>query len=203
MTELQQNRYDQLIRRVGNIVSPGSMVNDALNELFPMIDVENLNAELSLLTGWRLAYGTVETVGVALNQNLIQLFNPADSGHLVVIERIDIRVPAAENVRYALSSTPLTNFTANQERRDSREGVANSPIAQLRDVNQLGGIPNFGVVFVQTNVNFTMQDKRGLFVLAPNTGLTVANTIVNNNLQVSMQWRERIAEPAELNFPRG
>jgi len=203
MTELQQNRYDQLIRRVGNIVSPGSMVNDALSELFPMIDVENLNAELSLLTGWRLAYGTVETVGVALNQNLIQLFNPENSAHLVVVERVDIRVPAQENIRYALSSTPLANFTANQERRDSREGIANSPVAQLRDVNQLGGIPNFGVVFVRTDTTFTMQDKRGLFVLAPNTGITFANSIVNNNLQVSMQWRERIAEPAELNFPGG
>ncbi len=44
--ELQQNRYDQLIRRVGGIIGPGSKVVEALGELFPVIDVENVPGEL-------------------------------------------------------------------------------------------------------------------------------------------------------------
>ena len=200
MTAIQQNRYDQLVRRVSNIVSGGSMVNDALSELFPMIDVENLNAELSLLTGWRLAHGAVEKTAIAANNNLVQLFNPDGSGQLAVVERVDIRVGTGQFIEYAMAATPLTNFTANQEARDSREGIPRNPVAQMRDVTQAGSLPNFGVIFVEGNVTFTMEEKLGIFVLAPNTGVTFSTTTVNTDFVCNMHWRERVAEPAELNF---
>ncbi len=201
MTEIQQNRYDQLVRRIANIVSPGSMVGDALNELFPTIEVETLNAELSLLLSWRLGFASQNKLAVAANLNHIQLFNPVGSSHIVVIERIDIRVDADQFVNYALSNLALTNNTSNHALRDTREGILPLPIAQLRDVTQVAGIASFGLTFVQTNIIQTLQDKRGLFVLAPGTGVTFATTALNTGLMCSLLWRERVAEPAELNFP--
>ncbi len=201
MTEIQQNRYDQLIRRVANIVSPGSMVNDALNELFPMIDVENLNAELALLTGWRLGFSSTAQNALAANQNLVQLFNPADSSLLVVLERADFRNSVSQIIEYGLATAALTNFTANQAMRDTREGILTSPVAQLREVQQVASIAAFGQFLLQADVTFTMEEKAGLFVLAPGTGITFSTTVVNTTSLIQFLWRERLAEPAELNFP--
>lgn len=200
MTEIQQNRYDQLVRRVNNIVSPGSMVNDSLNELFPTIDVETLNAELSYLSGWRLAFGSTNQPALAANNNLTQLFNPVGSGMIVVLERIDVQDGTAQIIRYGLSTTALTNLTANEALRDTRTGILPIPVAQCRDVQQVGSIAQFGMFFLRASINFSMADKRGLFVLSPGTGVTFATTVVNNALLFSYQWRERVAEPSELNF---
>jgi len=201
VTELQQNRYDQLLRRVGGLIGAKSMVNDALTELFPMIDVENLNAELALPAGTRLAFGSISFVASAGDLNHAQLFNPAGSGSVVILERVDIRSSALQDVRYGLATAGLTNFTANQALRDTREGILTQPVAQVRDVQQVGGIAQFGQIIVRGDITFTLREKRGLFVLGPGTGITFATTLANTTGSLTFLWRERVAEQSELNFP--
>ena len=55
MSQLQQSRYDQLLRRVGDLKGPGSKVNDVLHELFPMFDltVDGLDRAVSHLVRGR------------------------------------------------------------------------------------------------------------------------------------------------------
>ena len=203
MTELQQNRYDRLLRRVGGMIGPGSMVNDALTELFPMIDVESLNAELSFLSDWRLAFGsTLQSASVG-EQSLSQIFNPVDSGMLVVLERVDILTNTDQNIEYGLSALPLTDFNANVAMRDTRPGILRLPVTQLREVQQAGSIATFGLLFVLDLGTFTMEEKKGLFVLAPGTGLTFSTTTANTSFNVTYLWRERVAEPSELKFGSG
>lgn len=199
MTELQQNRYDKLLRRVGGLIGPGSMVNDALTELFPTIDVESLNAELSLPLDWRLGFASDNLGPTAGQLNLIQLFNPAASGNLVVLERVDLRTDSDQFVAYATVNAALTNVVASDV-RDTREGIQNPPTAEVRDVTQVGGIANIGLIFCQTNVIQTIEEKRGLFVLAPGTGVTFVNAAANTSLMCSFFWRERAAEASELQF---
>jgi len=200
MTEIQQNRYDQLVRRVNNIVSPGSMVNDALNELFPVLEVESLNAELGLLSTWRLGFSSTKQLALAANVNISQLFNPVDSGQLVVLERVDFKTVTAMDIEYVVTDVALTNLTANHALRDTRTGIVTQPVAQARDVQQMASLAQFGLFWVEGDVNFTMQDKRGLFVLAPGTGVSFGTTVTNTGSQISFQWRERLAQAAELNF---
>ena len=200
MTELQQNRYDRLIRRIGGLIGPGSMVNDALTELFPMIDVESLNAELAFLADWRLAFGSTLQSASAGDNSLSQIFNPADSGMIVVVERVDILTNTDQNIEYGLSAIPLTNFTANLAMRDTRPGILELPVTQLRDVQQVGSIATFGLLFALDLGTFTIEDKKGLFVLAPGTGVTFSTTTVNTSFNVTYMWRERVAENSELNF---
>lgn len=201
MTEIQQNRYDQLVRRVANIVSSGAIVGDALNELFPMIDVESLNSELAFLAKWKLAFSSTTQLASVGNNSHTQLFNPADSGMIVVLERVDLNTSAGQPIRYALADIPLTNLTANEALRDTREGITQIPVAQCRDVQQVGGLALFGVLVLQFDQTFTLEEKRGLFTLAPGTGVTFATTVTNTELTANYLWRERVGEPAELNFP--
>lgn len=201
MTELQQNRYDKLLRRVGGMIGPGSMVNDALTELFPMIDVESLNAELAFLADWRLAFGSLTHLASAGEFNHVQLFNPENSGMLVVLERVDFEVNTNQFVEYVMSDVALTDFTANEAMRDTRPGIVNVPVAQIRDDQTGSGIANTGQIFVRANTNETLLEKKGLFVLAPNTGVRFSTTIANVGSTFTFNWRERTAEPSELNFP--
>jgi len=200
VTEIQQNRWDQLIRRTAGIVGGGSQVNDTLNELFPVLDIESLRSELQLPATTRLAFSSVVQNALAANTNHAQLFNPTDSGALVILERVDMRVTAAQQMRFVMATTALANFNANHALRDTRTGILSQPIGQVRDVQQVAGVAQFGTIFLQASVNETINDKDGLFVLAPGTGITFATTTINTGSSVSFWWRERIAEASELNF---
>lgn len=200
MTEIQQNRWDQLIRRTANIVSPGSMVADALNELFPVLEVETNHAELLLLSGWHIAMGAINHPALAANLNHVQLFCPADSRTILVCTRVDLRASGTQEIRYAMSVAPLTDSVANNGFRDGRLAVATPPVGQVRSVQQVGGIPLVGSYLVVPNITSTIRDENGVFVLTPGTGITFATTVVNISSIFTFHWKERVAEPAELNF---
>lgn len=200
MTEIQQNRYDQLIRRVNNIVSPGSMVGDALNELFPVIDVEKVPLELLKLSGWRLGLGSSEQAALAANNNLAQLFNPADSGMLVTLTRVFIRTNTTQFIRFTFLESPLTNDVGNVLPRDTRDGLTGGVFAQVRNVQQVGGLPAIGQIFVVGDVGFDLRDQDGFVVLAPGTGIDFSTTVLNTSLQITFMWRERTAQQSELQF---
>jgi len=200
VTEIQQNRWDQLIRRAANIVSPGSMVSDSLNELFPVLDVENLVLELQLLSGTRIGFGAQNHASSAGDVNHAQLFNPAGSGQIITCTRVDFRAAALMEIRYAMAVLPLADFTANINFRDGRSIPLGLPIGQVRGAQQVGGIPIVGSFLVESNVTRTMESDRGLFVLSPGTGITFATTVTGTASIFSFMWRERLAQPAELNF---
>jgi len=179
------------------------MVNDALAELFPMIDVETLKAELQLLSGTRLGFGATSQAAAAAVLAHSQLFNPVDSNMIVVLERVDLSTPTGQLIEYALATSPLSGGASNRAVRDTREGILQLMVGQVRDVTQAGGLPSFGLISVLSDQNEAIEDKRGVFVLAPGTGITFATTLVNTTFRVSYMWRERVAEPAELNFSSG
>ncbi|MEE8512906.1 MAG: hypothetical protein V3S36_09695, partial [Acidiferrobacterales bacterium] len=132
MTEIQQNRWDQLVRRAANIVAGGSMVSDSLNELFPHLDVETLNLELQYLATWRPAFGSRDHGPSAGNFGHTQIFNPADSGVLVVVTRVGVRVATAGIVRYEMVPLPISSFALVGQFRDTRTPTTDRPVGQIR-----------------------------------------------------------------------
>jgi len=200
VTEIQQNRWDQLVRRVANITSPGSMVNDSLTELFPVLDVETLKAELLALSGTRIAFGAQNHASSAGDLNHAQIFNPENSGAIITVTRVDFRAAATMDIRYAMAVLPLTDLNANEAYRDGRLLQIGKPVGQLRSVQQAAGIPIVGSFLVEGNITRTMESDEGLFVLSPGTGITWATTVTGTASIFSFMWRERVAEPAELNF---
>jgi len=200
MTEIQQNRWDQLIRRTGNVVGGGSQVGDTLNELFPTIDVETIQQELAFLSGWQTYTAGVTSPALAANNSLHQLFNPVGSGKLIVLERLDIRSDSLQFCRYLTDAIALTNFVANPFVRDTRLPIATLPVGQIRNVQQAGTVSLSGIILVQIDVNEVIEEKKGICTLRPGTGFTFASTTQNSSITTCWWWRERNAEPAELNF---
>lgn len=200
MAEIQQNRYDQLVRRVSSIVGPGSMVAEAITELFPMLDVENLPAELLLLSGTRTAGTSVQNGAVAALNRQAQVFNPVGSGNLLIVTSAVVFSGTAQTINYGLASATLATAVINPRFRDGRMGGTEVPVG-LHFVDQLvGGAPSTYRQPVNGTDAVKLVDENSLVVCPPGFGFQVSTTTVNTDLIWSVFWRERVAQASELNL---
>jgi len=199
VTELQQSRYDRLLRRVGDLKGAGSKVNDVLEELFPVIEVEGVPGELLRLMGTRLGMGGHVLSAVAAQFAKIQIFNPVDSGYLTTVTNIISSTDVAGVItEYFLTTVPLLTEVGNNPLRDTRDPIAAGATTQIRSEQDVSGIPAHFQFRSIANTPTKITDPNGVVILAPGTGLTVAPSTVNRSLTCSFFWRERIFEPSEL-----
>jgi len=198
VTELQQNRYDQLLRRVGDLKGPGSKVNDVLQELFPTLDVENVPGELLFLMGTRVGWAGTSKTPTAGKKAGIQLFNPANSGQLITISSVVCSGSGTTTFSFGLVNSTLATNTGIPRHRDGRVGVGPAGVALLRTAPDIVG-PIAGSFRVTGNASFTLNDTNSVCILAPGIGLTFSGG-TDININVTFFYRERIAEPSELTF---
>lgn len=173
------------------------MVNDALGELFPTIDVENVPGELLALQATTLGWCSSELLAMAAVRNHHQLFNPADSNVLLVVTRVSVFAAAATSFRFSNFIGALTVLAGNERRRDTRAGVLESIVAQQRTAQDVvnGGL-DYRLTFISGN-SISLNDRNGIAVLFPGTGLTVTSQTLNIDSTVAFMWRERVFEESE------
>lgn len=196
-TTIQQNRYDQLLRRVGGIIGPGSKVAEVVTDLFPMIDVENVPGELLVLGGTRMAWGGVTQAAFAGLNNQVALFNPPDSGHLITVTRLDITSSNTQKIAMGIVDVELTAVPSEQF-RDSRMGLALLPVGRLGITTAAAGAPLNWLSQLIANVDNIIRDDNGLAVLSPGFGLQLTTLTQNSTFNTGWMWRERAAERSEL-----
>ena len=200
MAEIQQNRWDRIIRRVTGSVGTRSHVSESLSELFPVIDVERVPGELLVLGGTRLAHGGAVLVASPGNRGKIQLFNPAESNHLVTVTRILIRSAVTGALRVAMDAAARTNDSTAARYRDTRLGITQLPVAKVRSENTATAIAGIVQLFTIADVQLDIRDENGVAVLAPGTGISFGPDLINTAVSGSFFWREREALPSELQF---
>jgi len=200
MTELQQTRYDRLIRRVGGLIGPGSKVGEVISELFPMIDVENVPGELLLLGGTRLCIGSASHTGAAGERPRIQLFNPVDSQVLIAVSSVIISSLNSETVRWALTETQLPTGTGFQRFRDLRLPRTSLPTGGIFIDSLVAIVESDGQARILGGEPFTLEDGNSVAVLPPGSGMNVGIEDVADTFFATFYWRERSAEQSELNL---
>lgn len=198
--ELQQTRYDQLIRRVGGIVGPGSKVSEALSELFPVIDVENVPGELLWLGGTRIGMGAATVTAAAGETPRIQVFNPVGSNKIATVTQALFFSTVTSIARLAITSTPLTTGTGTELMRDTRRGVAQRPVCQIRSDSTVAFTDANIFTRALANTNIFIKDDNGVVVLLPGTGFEVGNEARATSLFATFFWRERDALESETLF---
>jgi len=199
VSTIQQNRYDQLLRRVANLKAQGSKVNDALTELFPVIDVENLPLDLYALMGTRIAAGISGEPNVVAFFQAAMLNNPVGSNMIIVLEQVSIRVNVEQFVVGGLTTNVYAN-TNVQQFQDGRFFPATVPTGRVLDDLILIPAPEFDRFRVVDTGFFEYAPAGGVAVLTPGMSYGVANTVLDTSLHTGWKWRERVAEPSELNF---
>jgi len=199
-SELQQNRYDRLIRRVGGIIGVGSKVSEVLTELFPMIDVEGDRGELQLLSGTVLGMGGANIAGLASERPRVQLFNPVGSGKIVTVTGIWVGCNAVQIVSIGRTTTVLPSGVGTELARDTRQSLIDRPTAKIFTDTQVAIADANMVIKVGSSESQLLNIKNDLLILAPGNGVDVGNSLVSGSITVTFFWRERVAEQSELNF---
>ena len=199
-SEIQQNRYDQLIRRVGGIIGPGSKVAEVITELFPMIDVENVPSELLILGGTRVCMGGGTITGAVGESPKTQLFNPDGSSMLVIIERIVISTNASNIVRWGRSNAVFGTDIATAVFRDTRNPVFNRPIAQVRTLSAVALASATNQVRINQLTELSVESPNDVVILSPGEGFEIGVATTNTAIYFGFTWRERVAESSELNL---
>lgn len=199
MTEIQQNRYDQLVRRVSNIVGGGSMVSEVITELFPMFDVENLPGELFILGGTRLCVGDGSVTAGAGLHPVLQIFNPVDSGHIITVTTAYCGSNNDVVMNWGRSAAVLTTNIGTVGFRDSR-AVGVRPVGQMFSDSVAAPSGGPGNTRILALTNLILHDQNSLAVLLPGEGFDISTNVLTSSLQATFYWRERVAEAAELNF---
>jgi len=198
---IQQNRYDQLLRRVGGIIGPGSKVAEVLSELFPMIDVENVPSELLILAGTRTATGGVGIGAEAAKAPKAQLFNPANSGHIVTITRVMFSVDATVIHRWGNSTAVFSGSpTATSEYTDSRNDPDSQPVAEIRFLSEATLANGANRQKILSNTSLILENENDIAILSPGNGWEIGTTDLSVTARIAIYWRERVAEASELSL---
>jgi len=200
--EVQQTRWDRIIRRVSGSIGPGSRVSETLSELFPVLDVERVPGELLLLGGTGLANGGGTITAGGGNGARAQLFNPAGSNMLITLTRVHVSVTGTTTMRWGTGFTQIGTVISTQIFRDTRRGQP-PPVLPVGQVSQLASAA-LAVATNQSrllaNVNLQIRDENSVAVLAPGSGFEIGTAQAANTLHYTFYWRERPAEESELSL---
>jgi len=199
-SEIQQNRYDQLIRRVGGLIGPGSKVSEVLSELFPMFDVENMPGELLRLAGTRICMGGGGLAALAATSPTAVLENPANSGILATIEQVNVGSSSNTSIRWGvLNGFRGTAVAIGTEIfRDSREFTPDQPVCNVRQIAEVPLASGINQTRHSAQTNFTLAPPNGVCVLAPGGSFEIGMATQNLDFFYGFTWRERVAEQSEL-----
>jgi len=197
--EVQQTRWDRIVRRVTGSVGPGSRVSETISELMPVMDIERVPGELLILGGTQIVMGSSRAAAVALTFPYVTVLNPVDSGNILMISSVQLFSDANQLLALFITEN-VAPVAGTQTIRDGRRSLAAQPIGQARVDNNLvaGGIR--GGLRLEAGTPFFWHDPNGLAVLSPGTQFQISGSIVNTSLEAGWLWRERPAEESELSF---
>jgi len=198
--EVQQTRWDQLIRRTSGSIGPGSRVSETLSELFPVMEVETNKGELQLLQGTRLAMSGGDLAAVAGQVQLTSLFNPVNSGTIITVTQVIVATSGASGIGWGLATTRVPGPLGTETFRDTRLSLGAVPVGQVGEVTQVAAGISQAFTVLPNNTPFQLIDENDVAVLAPGTALHVNTTTVATQLIYTYLWRERAALPSELQF---
>jgi len=196
---IQQTRYDRLLRRTTAQYGGGSKLGEALEDLFPVMEVEDTPSELLRATGWILGAGQGNRAPAVGTKASIQLFNPAGSGNLVVLTDLFIGMAATTRCASGPSFSALTRASTPGQQRDTRNGELRRTVGLIQDEDD-GLVSNLLNVQVIANETLHVQGHNDVAVLAPGSGWRVTTAVDDVTLRLSFFWRERVAQPEELDF---
>jgi len=200
-TPLQINRYDRLVRRLMNLVGEGALVTGVLPDVFPTIDVEDLQTDGWGVAGWRPAMGGSDIQAAAAEFPVIQISNPAASGAIVVVEQIIVSAGITGVIGFNVHDALLATAEVSMRWRDRRFPTLSRPVTVIRE-DSVAGIPIVSPmsVLVLASSPLVLAPPKGIWVLVPGTAMAFQHQTSQSRLAVNFFWRERPVDPAELNI---
>lgn len=175
-------------------------------ELMPILDPDGQLDRTGILYKLLGGHQPGLAAGGAGFRTQFSLDNPAGSGSIVTLERLEFCTGTAESLQVAWSAVPLTGSTGNLGWRDTRRiltpGFSGGFAARIRLQNNaaLSGTA-FNLDFVRVPLNITIK-KNYQLVIAPGHSIRIHALADNVAIasEVYFVVRERQANDRELSF---
>jgi len=197
--EIQQTRYDRLLRRVAGIIGPGSKVSEVLTELFPTIDVENVPSELLLLMGTRGAFGGGTITGAGGQAPKMGLFNPPGSNTIISLTRVFVSTDSGNQIiRWGLNTNELGTIISTQLFTDTRNPLAQLPVGRIGQESAVALANATGQMAYLNRTLRVLENSNDLAILRPGIGFEIGLATNGATIFTTFYWRERPMETSEL-----
>lgn len=196
--EISLPTWQNLVRRVFGLTGGGGNVPLLAPELQPVVVVQPdvpeyalLRGEIPMITNFNVA------AGGAGNLSAGQVRNIADSGRLIIIDRVQWNAVGGVRFAFAFNAVDLPSIISPdamvKDVRRFTPGTQFIGAARLSQQNVSGGAALGSILTAQ----FSQQSgSTGGFVLPPNWGF-ILQTTNNVALQATLEWRERALENME------
>ena len=199
MGRLQTARLDNFIRRWGSIKGGGSVLSETLGDVFPVLDLENLPAELRLMAGISMVAGSGSATGGVGDLAGLQLINPVGTGVILVLTKFHVRNSTAQAVSCGLTDTLFT-ATINNRNLDSREEQNFNGAARIGgSTNAAAQLGDF-LVETRANIDRDVDVPQGIAVITPGHAFQLTASATNEVMRATFWSYLRLAEASELNF---
>lgn len=209
MAEVRDGRFSELLRRHLLIAGQDASVPELAEQLVATLPLEVDRPEWRFLTGERLAIGVVGIGSVVAEWQTAQLFNPAGSGLLCVLEEAlfneNVSSTGLPRVMYYDAALGTVGTAGVRDRRYDVTNPFRVPTVQVRGVStgtdfgtQFSHCELLGHVFEASVAAATQWIFRGPLILAPGTGVLLKSSAVNRTVSVTFRWTERQLNPWEV-----
>lgn len=194
--EIQVGRYSALLHKLLDM-KEGAPAPTLAPDVFSMLALEVDRPEWKFLMGERLAMGSQSVgAGGAGTYCSVGLYNPADSGVIVILEKVwnTIGTTRRCNIRLGTGSTGLTLVGAGRGLFDTRFGL-HLPTAQMS--KEATATPAGTIIAGQYTFNNVGYSWDIPVVLAPDSFISFQDTTANQAAYLNIFWRERPLNPSE------
>lgn len=194
-SELTGGRYDNFVRRLGNLQGPGSKLTEIVPSAMPVLPVEGQPHELKRLARINTFQNGAITASGAGVSGYLKLRNPVGSGMIVTLRQMIVSF-ADTSTDWLLGITPVTaggsTLSTSYVRRDSRcdtSSAANLITQQTTASGNTNAVRSTATGAVTFPLDFT---------ILPGFEFVYEVLVTNKLTWPLLFWEERQAEASEL-----
>jgi hypothetical protein len=195
--EILVGRYARAVQKLFGIKGEVPVASLA-GEMVVSHDVFN-GAENRYLEGWDEYAAALNAVGGAAQFSGIRIRNPLASGAIFCISSIKVTAAVADNPKLSFNGATFTDLTtvSNASGVDNRQSRKSAAILSLTT-----NTVDLSAIIAQISYpannygEFVWTENQELPVL-PGSAYQITSNVANQNLIVSLRWRERGLEESE------
>jgi len=193
--ELQVGRFNAVLHKLLNM-KDNAPAPQLAGDVAAVLVLENDRPEWAFLAGEMLCAATTQSGPVAAQISQCQIFNPANSSVLLVLEKIFFFVIGANQSVVTINRTQtLAAASGAGSARDFRYGIGGVSNARITGVTPAGASTTVFAQLTQPLLTTSVWDVP--LIIAPGNGVNVNVGTVNMGLACTFIWRERVLELSE------
>jgi len=194
---------NQFLARRFNITDAFSPASTLAPEVMPVVQVYPPSQEDDYLRGTRRCGASGRQQAVAANYAVATLSNPAGSGILVMLDEILVNDTAnGMAIEHYLERVALPAMGAvGSGVKDSRWPLPSSRTQARFGIGVTPTAPNIAWIYFSRTMFWTNTPpiiQNAGIVIAPGSMYIAYVSFVNYTLDITLSWRERVAQPSEL-----